>query len=55
MGGAPAPRGARRYSALARPWRPRPAAAAQLVTLVQSLGPADAQGWHQLRRKGVLP
>lgn len=35
--------------------RPRPAAPAQLMTLVQSLGPADAQGWHHLRRKGVLP
>ncbi len=34
--------------------KPRPEAPAQLLTLVRSLGPADAQGWHHLRRKGVL-
>jgi len=35
--------------------RPRPEAPPQLLTLVGSLGTADAQGWHHLRRQGVLP
>lgn len=34
--------------------RPRSGAPAQLLTLVRSLGPADGQGWHHLRRKGSL-
>jgi len=34
--------------------RPRPEAPAQLLTLVRSLGAADAQGWHHVRRKGTL-
>lgn len=34
--------------------RPRPDAPEQLLTLVRSLGPADGQGWHHLRRKGTL-
>lgn len=35
--------------------RPRPDAPPQLVTLIQSIGPADGRGWHHLRRKGTLP
>jgi hypothetical protein len=35
--------------------RPRPDASEQLVTLVRSLGAADAQGWHHVRRQGPLP
>ena len=34
--------------------RPRPGAPEQLLTLVRSLGPADGQGWHHLRRQGAL-
>ena len=34
--------------------RPRAEAAEQLQTLVRSVGPADSQGWHHLRRKGTL-
>lgn len=34
--------------------RPRADAPAQLQTLVRSVGPADGQGWHHLRRKGTL-
>lgn len=34
--------------------RPRPGAPEQLLTLVRSLGPADGQGWHHLRRRGTL-
>jgi general secretion pathway protein N len=35
--------------------RPRPEAPEQLLTLVRSLGPADGQGWHHVRRQGPLP
>ncbi len=35
--------------------RPRPGAPEQLLALVRSLGPADGQGWHHLRRQGTLP
>lgn len=35
--------------------RPRPEAPESLLTLVRSLGPADGQGWHHLRRQGELP
>ena len=34
--------------------RPRAGAPEQLLTLVRSLGPADGQGWHHLRRQGAL-
>ena len=34
--------------------RPRGNAPEQLLTLVRSLGPADGQGWHHLRRQGAL-
>jgi general secretion pathway protein N len=34
--------------------RPRAGAPEQLLTLVRSLGPADGQGWHHLRRQGSL-
>jgi general secretion pathway protein N len=35
--------------------RPRPGAPEQLLALLRSLGPADGQGWHHLRRQGALP
>lgn len=34
--------------------RPRPQAPEQLLTLVRSLGQADAQGWYHVRRNGTL-
>ncbi|MGH8482383.1 MAG: type II secretion system protein N [Nevskiaceae bacterium] len=34
--------------------RPRAGAPEALLTLVRSLGPADGQGWHHLRRQGTL-
>lgn len=34
--------------------RPRPQAPEQLLTLVRSLGQADAKGWHHVRRNGSL-
>lgn len=34
--------------------RPRPQAPEQLLTLVRSLGQADAQGWYHVRRNGSL-
>jgi len=34
--------------------RPRAGAPEALLTLVRSLGPADGQGWHHLRRRGTL-
>lgn len=53
VGGA-ATLGAERAYELDLQLRPRPGAPDQLLTLVRSLGPADAQGWHHLRRKGTL-
>ncbi|MGH8442210.1 MAG: type II secretion system protein N [Nevskiaceae bacterium] len=53
--GGTATLGAARAYELDLQLRPRPQAPAQLVTLVQSIGPADPQGWHHLRRTGVLP
>lgn len=34
--------------------RPRPQAPAQVLALVRSLGPPDAQGWYHIRRQGTL-
>ena len=35
--------------------RPRAGAPEPLLALVRSLGAADGQGWHHLRRQGTLP
>ena len=53
IGGA-ATLGAERAYDLDLQLKPRPGAPEQLLTLVRSLGPADNQGWHHLRRKGTL-
>ena len=53
VGGA-ATLGAERAYELDLQLRPRPDAPPALLSLVRSLGPADAQGWHHLRRKGTL-
>lgn len=34
--------------------RPRPDASPMLKSYAQSIGPADAQGWYQIRRNGTL-
>lgn len=52
--GGTATLGAERVYELDLQLRPRPDAPQQLLTLVRSLGPADGQGWHHLRRKGTL-
>ncbi len=53
--GGTATLGAERAYELDLQLRPRPGAPEQLLTLVRSLGPADGQGWHHLRRQGTLP
>jgi general secretion pathway protein N len=53
--GGTATLGAERAYQLDLQLRPRPGAPEQLLTLVRSLGPADGQGWHHLRRQGALP
>ena len=53
--GGSATLGAERAYELDLQLRPKAEAPAALSTLVRSIGSADAQGWHHLRRQGVLP
>ena len=52
--GGTATLGAERAYDLDLQLRPRPEAPPALLSLVRSLGQADAQGWHHLRRTGTL-